>query len=160
MLPKLGLQLLVGFELDVLALDVDEHLRVHRLDRRGHRKRPAHLAHHPDDALTLVLAGRRADVAGPAVLVLQEGDVVRDLLVSLVHAEVVVGQAQIHLGLDPLGNVQKVCLHVVDRVGEDLGIAFYARVAERAGERAPAGDLHHREVAGAEERIHHPREVG
>ena len=154
------LDLCIGVELDVRALDVLEDDGIHRLDGRGHGERAADLPHHLDDPLAAVLPGCGANVAGPVVLVLKPRDEVGDLDVQLVHAEVVVRQAERHRAIDMLRRVDEIGLHVLERVRVHLAVGLHRRVAELAGERAAAGDLHEREVARLPVRIHEPRQVG
>ena len=97
---------------------------------------------------------------GQPVLVLQPAHEVGEFLVALIHAEVVVGEAQRGGGRHALHQVQQVGLHVLDRVRVDAAVRGDARVAEGARERAAAGDLEDREVAGLVERIQPPMHVG
>ncbi len=156
---ELVLELLVRVQFDVGALDVDQYLRIHRLHGRGHRQRALHLPHHPDDALAVVLAGGGSDVARPAVVVLEPAEIVGDRFVPQVHAEVVVGEAERGLGLQSLGEVEEVRLHVLDRVGVDTAVLLHPGVAEGARERAASGDLQHREVSRRVERLHETAEI-
>lgn len=158
------LDLLVGLELDVRAIDVAQHLVVEGLDRLVENQRAVHLLHRLDDPIGAVLARRRIDERGPAIAPLHLADVPGDLDVALVHAVVGIGDAQrAHVGralvVDPR-DVLDLLAHALLIEVVDLAVEPGALHTEGAAERAAAVGLDHGGELAVEELVHDPRQIG